>query len=329
MNPLVALDVERDHARVLAAHEALGQFVLRMARQSRIPDEAHGRTPFEEFRHRLRGAAVLSHAQRRRRQPARHQPGVERAEDAAVVDHGLFLDLRQQLAAPQHAAAERIAVAVDVLGHAVDLEVGPVLERAQAERPGERGVDGKQRPRFVSDPRQRVEVGDARGRVAGRFGVDQLRVGAHGAAYRLRVGDVHERYLDAVLFRQKLAELQVRGAVTDLGNDGVIARVEKRGEHAHQRRHAAGEHRAVLRAGEGAEPVLQHHLVDVAVALVDVAVDAAPVDGRAVGGNAVVGRHVDRRVDRAESIVPARAGVNRQRVDAQFPFHEKTPLFCR
>ena len=101
----------------------------------------------------------------------------------------------------------------------------------------------------------------------------------------------------------------------------MVAGVQRGGKHGGQRRHAAGEHRAVLRAGQGAQLVLQHHLVGIAVALINVAVDAAPVYRSSVSGDAVVGGHIDRLVNGAEAVVLPSAAVYGGGVDVQLSFH--------
>ena len=90
----------------------------------------------------------------------------------------------------------------------------------------------------------------------------------------------------------------------------MVAGVQRSSEYRGQGRHAAGEHRGVLSTGEGAELVLQDHLVRVAVALINIAVDAAPIHWSPVCGDAVVGGHVDGLVDGTEGIVLPGAGMN-------------------
>ena len=326
---LVALQVEDDHAGILTVHELFRQRVLRMALQTRIPHEAGGRAQFQKFRHRHGDAAVLLHPQRHGGKPAGDQPRIEGAEDAAVVDHGQLLDLIDELCLPQHTAAQRVTVAVDVLGHAVDLQIRAVAQRADAHGAREGGVHAQQSTGRVGDVRDGVNVADAGGGVARCLHMDELGVGAHGGADGLRIRGVQQRHFHAVLLGQILPEQQVRGAVADLGHDGMVAGVERGGEHGGQRGHTAGEHRAVLGTGQGAQPVLQDHLVRIAVALIDVAVDAAPIHRRSVGGDAVVGGHVDRLVDRAEGVVFSRAAVDGKAVDVQFFFHGmRSSRFC-
>jgi len=74
---------------------------------------------------------------------------------------------------------------------------------------------------------------------------------------------------------------------------------------------------------------LQYHLVGVTVALIDVAVDAAPVHRRTVGGDAVVGGHVDGLVDGAEAVILPCAAVYGGGIDMQLSFHCDTLLSNR
>ena len=57
------------------------------------------------------------------------------------------------------------------------------------------------------------------------------------------------------------------------------------------------------------------------VSVVSSSVDAAPVHRRAVGGNAVVGGHIDRLVNGAEAVVLPSAAVYGGGVDVQLSFH--------
>ena len=176
-----------------------------------------------------------------------------------------------------------------------------------------------------------VQIADTGGGVSRRLHMDESGVGTNRSADGLGIGGVQQSDLDVVLLGQVFPEQQVGGAVTDLGDNGVIAGVEEGGKHGCQSSHAAGKDRAVLRAGQGAELLLQHHLVDVAVALIDVAVNTAPVHGRSVGGDSVVGGHIDGLVDSAEGIVPAGSAVDRSGLGMQCMFHVVSPfitLFC-
>ena len=104
----------------------------------------------------------------------------------------------------------------------------------------------------MGDIRDGVNVADAGSGVARRLHMDELGVGADGGTDSLGVGGVQQRHLYAILLGQVLTKQQVCGAVADFGDDGVVAGVQRGGEHGGQRRHAAGEHRAVLRAGQSA-----------------------------------------------------------------------------
>lgn len=318
---LVALQVEGDHTGVLPVHQLLRPLMLGMALQAGIPHEAGSGAGLQKLRYLHGHGAVLLHPQRHGGKAAGDQPCVEGAEDAAVVHHGQFLDLVDERRAAQHTAAQRVTVAVDVLGHAVDLQIRAVAQGPDADGAGKGSVHAQQRAGLVCDVRDGVDVADAGGGIARCLHMDELGVGTDSGADSLRVGGIQQCHLHAVLLGQILPKQQVRGAVTHLGDDGVVAGVQRGGKHGGQRRHAAGEHRAVLRAGQGAQLVLQHHLVGIAVALINVAVDAAPVHRRAVGGDAVVGGHIDRLVNGAEAVVLPSAAVYGGGVDVQLSFH--------
>ena len=201
-------------------------------------------------------------------------------------------------------------MAIDVLGHAVDLKIRPVLDGIDADGTGKGSVHTHDRACRMGDLRNRVQVTDSRGRVARRFHMDEFGVGANCSTDSLSVGGVQQGHFNVVFLRQIFTEQEIGCTVADLGYDRMISTVEEGRKHCGECCNPAGKDRTVFCAGQGTKFILKDHLVDVAVALVDVAVRSAPVHWCAVGGDAIIGGHVDRFVDRAESIVLAGAAVD-------------------
>ena len=81
---LVASNVAA-HDATAQFHLALGEFVLRVARQPGIEHACNLRMGFENARDRLRGAALPFDPEFQRLQPFEQQPGVERRKRRAGV----------------------------------------------------------------------------------------------------------------------------------------------------------------------------------------------------------------------------------------------------
>ena len=142
---------------------------------------------------------MLLHAQGNGRETTGHQPGVEGTENTAVVHHGQLLDLVNHLRTAKNAAAQRVTVAIDVLGHAVDLQVRTMAQGADADGTSKGGVHAQQSACLVGNLCDSVQVTDAGGGVTWRFYMDQFRVRPDRRPDCLRVGGVQQSDLHAVL----------------------------------------------------------------------------------------------------------------------------------
>jgi hypothetical protein len=149
-------------------------------------------------------------------------------DDAVVGDVGFVEALELQLvlgpgetSAVDDHAADRVAVAADVLGQRVHDDVGPMLEGAAQIGRGNRVVDDQRHAMAVRDLGQRLEVGDVAERVADRFAVQRLGPAVDQPFETRRIGVVGEADVDAIL-RQGVRE-QVVGAAIERrrGNDVV------------------------------------------------------------------------------------------------------------
>ncbi len=306
----VPVDIKAHHRGVAAVHLAGSELMLRMAFQTGVIHEANVRGAFQEFSDRHGVAAMLLHAQGQRGHASCDQPGVERAQHAAEVDHRLLFDLVDQFRFAKHAAAQGIAVAVGVFRHAVDQQIGAQCQRMLENGGSKCAVDGKKSAGLVRNFCDRGDVADAGGGVARGFHMDQAGVRADGRLDGIQIRCIDKRNLNVVLFGQKLVEQVADGRIADLGADHVVAGFQEGDESSGQGGNAASQHHAVLRAFHGFQFILKGKLVAVSIARIDVCVDAAPVHGRAVGGQTVGVRHVDRVFDRADHVVRVIAGMN-------------------
>ena len=213
-------------------------------------------------------------------------------------------------------------MAVDVLGHAVNLQICAMPDRIDADGAGEGSVYAHECSGLVGDFGNCVQIADAGGGVTRCFHVDQLGIGADSSPDGLSVGGVQQSDLYAVLFGQVLPEQQVGGAVTHLGDDGMVTGIQCCGEHGSQGCNAACKHSTVLGTGQSTKLFLQNHLVYVAVALVNVAMDAAPIHGGAIRGDTVVGGHVNGFIDGAKGVILSRSAMDSHCCDMQIVLHK-------
>ena len=179
-----ALAAEREHRARALRQVLLRQRVVGIVSQAGVADPAHARVLVQPLGDALGVGHVGVHAQRQRLHPLQDQEGVERRQHAAEVAQALDAQLgreavlaevvpvaevavgrhrlghhREVAVVPREAAgvddraADRGAVAAEVLGGRVHDDVGAVLERAAQVRAGERGVDRQRDAGVVGDLR--------------------------------------------------------------------------------------------------------------------------------------------------------------------------------
>ena len=136
------------------------------------------------------GDVVLRHAQRQRLGAAQHQERIERRQDGAlcVLDEPQPLDVL--VACGNHHASDAVAVTVEILGRAVDDEVGAERDRLLQARAGEGVVDRQTGAVPVRQLRHGGEVGQAHQGIARRFGKQQARGGRERALDGVEIGHV-------------------------------------------------------------------------------------------------------------------------------------------
>ena len=251
----------------------------------------------------------MAHAQRHGLQALGQHPGVERAQRRAGVAHQLLHRAVDELLRAQDGAAERAALAVDVLGGGVHDDVGAELERPLQQRGGEDVVDddGARRPRApVRRPRRRRRS-PASGWTATRRTPPWWAPTA--PAPLVQVGAVDEHGLDAPA-RQDLVEDHEAGAEQAAGGHHAVALRQQRAQGGEHGGHAGRRGEARLGALEQAQPLLERGHGRVAVARVDEAVVLAGEGG--LGASAAVVDEARGQEQRLGGLVEARARSGRR-----------------
>jgi hypothetical protein len=226
-------------------------------------------------------------AQAERLEALDQHPGVERAHRrAGVADNGLQ-SVDDELARAQDRAAQRAALAVDVLGCRVHHDVGAELERPLQHRRGEGVVEHDLGAGLVREIAHRLDVDDVEHRIAGRFeqhGGGRL---AERLLPLLEVAAVDELAGDAV-FRQQLVDDVVARAEQLARRHDAVAGLEQRQQREEHCRHAGRGGAAGLGALEGGDAVLEHGDRRIAEARI-LEVRALALEGRLGFLGAVVG----------------------------------------
>ena len=251
-----AFEAERHHAAGAVRHVFLREGVVGIGREAGVLDPFHGRMSVEEFRDLPGALADVLHADGEGLDAEVQVEGVLRALDGTEVAHQLagglgdvgqlaeFLRIRQavvglvrgrqageflrvrlpiEVAAVDDGAADRGAVAVEVLGGGVGDDVGAPLDRAEVHRRREGVVHDEGHAVLVGDARHALDVEHAHAGVGERLAEEELGVGPEGRL-DLLVGGVlvNEGDLDAHL-REGDAEEVVGAAVDRRGGDHVVA----------------------------------------------------------------------------------------------------------
>jgi len=292
-----AFEAEAEHAAE-AAHLARRDVVLRMRGETRVVDHRDGRLRLEPLRD-AQGARVLSaDPQGERLHTADEQVGAHGVEGGARY-LAVVVDLLHEIGGAADRPAEHVGVAAEVLGRAVQGDVGAQGQGVLVDGRRERVVDDHRRAGRVAGGRQPSDVDDLQRRVRRRLQVEQGAALRHRALDLLVIGRLAELGLDSET-RQELEEDAVRAAVRVLHRDEPVARREQGEERAAHGGHARGEAGSGLSAFEDAQLVLEGAHRRVRVAGVDMAGDAAGsdvqpfVDVRVAVGRAVHDGHLGR-----------------------------------
>jgi len=234
-----ARQLERQQAAA-QAHLPPGQLVLRVRGRERVADLDDALVGLEHLGEGRGGGTLLAQPHAEGAQPPDAARGVV-GRRVGALEHGEAPDPVQELAAAGDDAERDVVVAADGLGRGVQREVHPVVERALAERRGERGVDDLHGALDGTEP---VQVHQVEPRVGGRLGEQQgRRAGTHGGLPRVGVGAVHEGDVDPEPRAHGLEQHLRPGIELSLRDDVAAARAEPEhdgGARAHPRGERAG-----------------------------------------------------------------------------------------
>ena len=247
----VVLQLEADHAAVHAVfHLPAGQLMLGMALQPGIVHRLHIGICLQ-IAGDLHGAgAVLLHPQGQGLHAPQHQIAVEGRGRAAVdLGHAVGADQPDVVRPADDHAAQGVAVAVDVLGDAVQHDIGAQLQHMLHRGRGERAVH--HHPDVGSgDVLDGPDVRHLHHGIVGGLEIDHLGVGPDGGLHGLQVAGVHAGDLHA--HAGQIGGGHVVGAAVDRRvKDGVVAGVQERSHHGTHSAHAGGRRHRVLAALHG------------------------------------------------------------------------------
>lgn len=306
---VTALDAEGEHA---AAHAvavlALGDGSVRVGVEARVVDGDDVRGGLEGGRDGRGVARGLAGAEVERLQPPVGEPRVKgrgHGADGVLEEAQALLEVGGVEGGDAH---DDVAVAVDVLGHAVDDDVGAVVERV-LDVGGEEGVvDDDEDAVAVGDAGNGADVDEAEGRVTRGLDPDEARV----LVDVLRDVDLdlgRERHLDAVGLCD-LREIAVGAAVHIRDGDDVRACGQAL-EDGGRGSTAAGEGQRIARVLEGRHSSLE--VIPVRVGGARVLVVAY---GAADGGLGECGREGDGLDDGAGDRVMRGSGMDGEGAEA-------------
>ena len=263
-----AVEHEAEHAAE-AAHLPPGHVVMRMCRQPGVVNGRHRGLGLQP------GAilSALSFCWRTRRcsvfMPADQQVGRHRIERRAG-DLAVVIDLPDQPRIAADDAAQRIGVAAQKLGGAVQHQVHAQLERVLVDGRGKRVVGHHDRAGACAGRGQARDVQHLERGVGGRFQVEHpAALGDRRLDLRV-VGRIAQRHLHLEA-GQELGEDLVGAAVGVLDRHDPVAGREQREERVADGGHAGGEAGGRLRAFQQPHLFLERVHGGVGVAAVDVA----------------------------------------------------------
>ncbi len=201
---LAALDVE-GHDAAEVGHLLGGELVLRMVGATRIEHAADPGIRGQRVGDLARVGAMAIDSQAERLEALHEHPGIERADRGAGVAGDRLQLVDDERPAAQHRAAQRAALAVDVLGRRMHDDVGPELERPLQDRRREGVVEHDRGAGLVREVAHCFHIDDVEHRVRGRFEQHRLRRLAERLLPLRKITAIDELAGDAVL-RQQLVD---------------------------------------------------------------------------------------------------------------------------
>ena len=141
-------------------------------------------------------------------------------------------------------AADSRIVTVEVLGRTVNRQIRTKIQRLLVIRRQERVVDRVHDAGSLSNLGDRGNIGQLHRRVGRCLGQDERRIVFYACSDRLRIRSVGKSKLDAEAI-QHLCAQAVRSAIRDIGDDRMIAPIQKSQHDPLYCRHASAETGAV------------------------------------------------------------------------------------
>ena len=245
----ISLDIEADHASE-PLHLARRHGMVGMAGQAGVEHLADLGVPLEPAGD-LEGGLVLSlHAQGQGLEAADQQVGGVRigvgADDVAEL-----LDRLHHRPLAADAAGHQVVVPPQVLGGAVEHEIGAELDGTLVHRRGEGAVDEQAQPVLSGEGHEPVEVGHVQVRVRRRFGEEDPGLLADRPFQGFEVARGDARAGDAEL-AEDIAELD-RAPVAVLHDHQVLAAAHHGQQDRGDGAHAGGEQQGGVGPVEGGE----------------------------------------------------------------------------
>ena len=161
--------------------------------------------------------------------------GIERATQ--MIERPLhFADPRR---GSHHRAGDHVAMAIQVLGRAVQDQIEPMSQRPEGERRREGVVDDRDQVALPGERSGGGKIGDAQQRVGDRLDIEHARLRRDGGAPGCGIVSGNERHRDSEP-RQIVHEQVVRAPVEAVLRNDVIASAEHGEERRAHRRHATG-----------------------------------------------------------------------------------------
>lgn len=218
----VASEVKGDHgaeSRLLGARK----LVLGVRLETGVDDSRDLGVGLEILRH-LHGVALRGlHAHVEGLKATNSHVAVERSGDGAnavLNEAHLLPDLH---VAADDDAHEHVGVAADVLGDAVQHEIGAELKRTLQVRSHEGVVHDQKSVVLLRDLSDGADVGDLERGVRGRLDPDETGLGGEGLLVHSHVGHVDEGEVQAVLGLSDAAEESLGAAVDVIDAHDVVA----------------------------------------------------------------------------------------------------------
>ena len=172
-----------------------------------------------------------------------------RGERCAKIDAGTRSDAADQGFSSDDAAAQRIAMAVDELGHRMHDHVGAEIQRTGRDGRCHRQINAEQDISLAGERSQSGNIRQAQDRIARRLGVDQPCVRPDRRSHILQPGEIDGADFDAEI-RQDAPCKFLRPGIADIADDQMVAGLEHRQEDGRDRGEARGGGERVLAALE-------------------------------------------------------------------------------